>query len=262
MKEDASPLSQLLDDSGLDEFEAALLVAEVLSDGVDKARARTEVAGLAQDFGAGAERSGEALCQFMASQGFVGAVDDYHGLATSCVDQVLQRHSGIPITLAVIYLKVASILGMEASGINYPGRFLVEVAGQLIDPFRGATTDRSACERPLREAGYTGSLDEAFRSTSVRDVALRMLNNARGVLDAAGRWSDALELLDHQQLLAPDEVELCFERARLWAGAGSLDMAREVLETARARFSDPRTLSAIDERLTSFPASNSGPVLN
>ena len=41
MIEDASPLSQLLDDSGLDEFEAALLVAEVLSDGVDKARART-----------------------------------------------------------------------------------------------------------------------------------------------------------------------------------------------------------------------------
>ena len=259
---DTSPLGRLLDDPGLDEFEAALLVAEVLSEQVDKARARTEVAALAQDFGAGAERSGEALCQFMVQQGFLGAVDDYFNLANSCVDQVLQRHSGIPITLAVIYLKVARIVGIQGSGINYPGHFLIDIAGQLIDPFRGSVTDRSACEQPLREAGYDGSLDEAFRTTSARDVVLRMLNNARGVLDAAGRWSDALELLDHQQLLAPDEVELCFERARLWAGAGSLDMAREVLEAARTRFSDPHVHNAIDERLADFPVSNSGPVLN
>lgn len=259
---DASPLGRLLDDPALDEFEAALLVAEVLSVGVDKEKARSEVAALAQNFGTGEARSGESLCQFMAHQGFVGAVDDYYALATSCVDQVLERRSGIPITLAVIYLKVAHILGIQGSGINYPGHFLVDIAGQLIDPYRGALTDRPACERLLLEAGYAGPLADAFRATTARDIALRMLNNARGVFDAAGRWADALELLDHQQLLAPDEVELCFERARLWVGAGSLDMAREVLEAARLKFTDPRTRRAIDERLADFPRSDSGPVLN
>ena len=71
---DASPLGRLLDDPALDEFEAALLVAEVLSDRVDKAKARSGVAALAQSFGAGEERSGESLCRFMSHQGFVGAV--------------------------------------------------------------------------------------------------------------------------------------------------------------------------------------------
>jgi regulator of sirC expression with transglutaminase-like and TPR domain len=259
---DASPFGRLLDDPTLDEFEAALLVAEVLSDGVDKEKARTEVAALAQNFGTSEARSGESLCEFMAHQGFVGAVDDYYGLATSCVDQVLERRTGIPITLAVVYLKVARILGMQGSGINYPGRFLVDIAGQLIDPYRGALTDRPSCERLLQEAGYTGSLADAFRVTTARDIALRMLNNARGIFNAAGRWADALELLDHQQLLAPDEVELCFERARLWAAAGSVDMAREVLEAARKRFSNPHTQRAIDERLAEFPTSDSDPVLN
>jgi regulator of sirC expression with transglutaminase-like and TPR domain len=258
----ASPLERLLADPSLDEFEAALLVAEVLSAEVDQEKARREVAALARNFGASEARSGESLCQFMAHQGFVGAVDDYYELANSCVDQVLERRTGIPITLAVIYLKVARILGIQGSGINYPGHFLVDIAGQLIDPFRAALTDRPACERWLQEAGYAGSLADAFRATTARDVALRMLNNARGVFDAAGRWVDALELLDHQQLLAPDEVELCFERARLWVVAGSLDMAREVLEAARLRFSDPNIQHAIDERLAEFPESNSGPVLN
>ena len=259
---DASPFGPLLDDPALDEFEAALLVAEVLSDGVDKEKARTEVAALAQNFGTSEARSGESLCEFMAHQGFVGAVDDYYGLATSCIDQVLERRKGIPITLAVVYLKVARILGIQGSGINYPGHFLVDIAGQLIDPYRGAPTDRSSCERLLREAGYAGSLADAFRTATARDIVLRMLNNARGIFDAAGRWADALELLDHQQLLAPNEVELCFERARLWVGAGSVDMAREVLKAARQRFSDPRTQRAIDEWLADVPASDSGPVLN
>ena len=44
--------------------------------------------------------------------GFTDNTDDYYDVDNSFIDQVLRRRKGIPITLSVLYIVVASRLGL------------------------------------------------------------------------------------------------------------------------------------------------------
>jgi regulator of sirC expression with transglutaminase-like and TPR domain len=57
--------------------------------------------------------------------GFRGNDSEYYDPRNSCLDEVLARRMGIPITLAVVYIEVARRLGRPVFGIGLPGHFLV-----------------------------------------------------------------------------------------------------------------------------------------
>ena len=74
--------------------------------------------------------------------GFKGNEKEYYDPDNSCINRVLQRHSGIPITLGLVYMAVAQRLGLQLHGLNLPGHFMVGnnlegVTNLLIDPFDG-----------------------------------------------------------------------------------------------------------------------------
>ena len=56
---------------------------------------------------------------------FVGNRDKYEDPRNSCLNEVLDRRTGIPITLSVVYMEVARRAGLQVDGINFPGHFLV-----------------------------------------------------------------------------------------------------------------------------------------
>src|SRR5262245_36091198 len=56
---------------------------------------------------------------------FVGNDVQYEDPRNSCLNEVLDRRTGIPITLALIYMEVARRAGVHVEGINFPGHFLV-----------------------------------------------------------------------------------------------------------------------------------------
>ena len=56
---------------------------------------------------------------------FVGNDTRYEDPRNSCLNQVLDRRTGIPITLALLYMEVARRAGVHAEGINFPGHFLL-----------------------------------------------------------------------------------------------------------------------------------------
>ena len=56
---------------------------------------------------------------------FVGNRDRYEDPRNSCLNEVLDRRTGIPITLSLVYMEVARRAGLQVDGINFPGHFLV-----------------------------------------------------------------------------------------------------------------------------------------
>src|SRR5690606_37932976 len=99
----------------------------------------------------------------------------------SYINRVIERRTGIPITLSVIYLLIARRLDLPISGVAVPGHFLVRYDGPRetlwIDPFNeGALLDREDCEELLRSMGVP-VLDEYLRPCSTRQIIARMLNN-------------------------------------------------------------------------------------
>lgn len=56
---------------------------------------------------------------------FVGNDLQYEDPRNSFLNEVLDRRTGIPITLALLYMEVARRAGVRVEGVNFPGHFLL-----------------------------------------------------------------------------------------------------------------------------------------
>jgi len=127
-------------------------------------------------------------------EGFTGNQRYYDDFRNSCLNVVIERRLGIPITLALVYMEIARRSGLVVHGVGFPGHFLMRVpdgrradgSGDLIlDPFGGgAEIDPPACRALLaRQTGFesaAGPLDPALlRPCSARHMLARMLNNLK-----------------------------------------------------------------------------------
>jgi regulator of sirC expression with transglutaminase-like and TPR domain len=149
----------------------------------------------------------EFLCE---EEGFRGNTTDYYDPRNSCLNDVLDRHLGIPITLSVVFMEVGRRVGLHIRGVGLPGHFVVraDVGPEpvLLDPFDGGAvlTHERAAEVVARAVGRSMPLtEEHFAPVGKRQVVTRMLLNLRGIYCARGEWSKALTVVEH--LLVVDE---------------------------------------------------------
>ena len=125
-------------------------------------------------------------------QGFVGNRDRYDDPRNSFLNEVLERRTGIPITLAVVYLEVARRAGLRVSGVNFPGHFLLRASEDIrrpegsdfviIDPFHGgALLSEVDCRELLRQhVGDEAAFDRSLLEPATRhQIIVRMLVNLK-----------------------------------------------------------------------------------
>src|SRR5438309_117199 len=82
------------------------------------------------------------LCRYLFHEmGFRGNVRDYYDSRNSYLNQVLDRRTGIPITLSLVAMAIGRRAGLEVVGVGLPGHFVAKAVadGQevLFDPFHG-----------------------------------------------------------------------------------------------------------------------------
>jgi regulator of sirC expression with transglutaminase-like and TPR domain len=120
--------------------------------------------------------------------GFSGNREHYDDPRNSFLNEVLDRRTGIPISLAVIYLEVARRAGLRIEGVNFPGHFLVRLpAGTdgddlIVDPFHsGALLSEVDCRQLLRQhVGDDAAFDHALLATATRQqIVVRILVNLK-----------------------------------------------------------------------------------
>lgn len=125
-------------------------------------------------------------------QGFAGNRAHYDDPRNSFLNEVLERRTGIPITLAVVYLEVARRAGLRVSGVNFPGHFLLRVSDNaprqggadfvIIDPFHGgALLSEGDCRELLRQhVGDEAAFDRALLEPATKhQIIVRMLVNLK-----------------------------------------------------------------------------------
>ncbi|RZI62428.1 MAG: transglutaminase [Rubrivivax sp.] len=157
---------------------------------------------------------------FHGELGFAGNVNDYYAVGNSYLHQVLATRRGIPISLAIIYMELASHVGLRVKGVSFPGHFLMKLSlpqGEVVlDPFSGRSLGRGELDEflsPWRErAGLMPeepmSLDAFLGTAPPRQILARMLRNLKQIhMDQA----DLPRLLAVQRklvaLLPGDRVE-------------------------------------------------------
>lgn len=208
--------AQLSDDAPDAELDAACLVSQALSPELDVAGITTQIARLTADC-----TSPDQPWRYLRELGFQGNGGDT-ALTGSALNDVLARRSGLPIALGVLLIHLARAQGHETWGVNFPGHFLVRVASTLIDPYEMTMISEAECLSRLAPAERRG----AFARAPARLVALRMLNNLKYQYAATAHWSRALDMLDFQLALSPDDSSLLLERGDFWLRMGAVDAAR------------------------------------
>ncbi|HVL85487.1 MAG TPA: transglutaminase-like domain-containing protein [Pseudonocardia sp.] len=142
-------------------------------------------------------------------EGFAGNTADYYDPRNSLLPHVLERRTGIPISLAVVTIEVGRRAGVTLEPVGMPGHFLVREPGadRHLDVFGGGRLlDRSGCEQLFR--GATGAGREVpfgahlLAPASTRGVLTRMLENLRGIYRARRRPAD-LEWVLRMRLALP-----------------------------------------------------------
>ena len=70
--------------------------------------------------------------------GFEGDSDDYYNPRNNFLNIVIDKRSGIPITLSIIYIEIARNIDLDLRPVGFPGHFLVKYSEEMVlDPFNG-----------------------------------------------------------------------------------------------------------------------------
>lgn len=114
---------------------------------------------------------------------------DYYNPANNYLNIVLERKTGIPITLSIIYMRIASKLDFTLFPVNFPAHFLVKYilddqsAEIIIDPFNMGRIMDDYSLKELLERSYSRhnmALTRALLSNATASqVVIRLLNNLK-----------------------------------------------------------------------------------
>jgi regulator of sirC expression with transglutaminase-like and TPR domain len=133
--------------------------------------------------------------------GFRGNRIDYNDPRNSCVNYVLDRRMGIPITLGVVYIELARRLARPVVGIGLPGHFIVQYDdgefSTYIDPFHGGRL-LGAGESLEIAREHTGVNADATALAPVGTcyIVVRMLNNLRSAYFRGQQFDKMIAVTD------------------------------------------------------------------
>ena len=182
-----------------------------------------------------------ALNEFIFDElGFRGNADEYYDPRNSYLNEVIDRRTGIPITLSILYMELGRRVGLPLEGVSFPGHFLVRVrvrGGMLVlDPFAGGVPQseadlRSRLARVIPEGvapeGTVAELplDQFLEPASKRQILTRVLRNLKAIYRKTDHPQRLLEVLNRMLILSPEasaelrERGYVYERLECWQPA-------------------------------------------
>ena len=168
--------------------------------------------------------------------GYRGNRDQYFDPKNSFLNDVIDRRTGIPITLSVLYLEVARRIGLQLRGVGFPGHFLVKYLDQdqeiVIDPFNGGDIKTPDSLRQFLNGLYGSTVpwtDRLLEAVTKRQILRRMLNNLKFIYLKQRDYVKALTALDRMMIAEPNLPEDLRER-------GAVYQALEYFPQAKADF--------------------------
>jgi regulator of sirC expression with transglutaminase-like and TPR domain len=172
---------------------------------------------------------------------FVGNRDRYEDPRNSCLNEVLERRTGIPITLSLVYLEAGRRAGLRIEGVNFPGHFLVRVADDaggarrlIIDPFHGgARLSEHDCRRLLQKhVGTEVAFSRSLLAPATRiEIIVRMLLNLKRLYVHMRSFPQARDVTELLIAVTPSAVNELRDRGLLAFHLNDVTSALRDLQT-------------------------------
>lgn len=193
--------------------------------------------------------------------GFIGNQDNYYDPWNSYLNQVIERRTGIPITLSIVYLEIAKRIDFPMVGIGMPGHFLIrpdfEAAGIYVDAFnQGEVLFSEDCQARLSQI-YNQPVQlkpEFLKAVSSRQILARMLTNLKIIYMNLEKFEIAVSIIELILLLFPHTMTEKRDRGILYYQLNRWTEARQDLEDYLQQFPNAQDASVIRQLLARIPS--------
>jgi len=148
---------------------------------------------------------------FFEECGFSGDDDDYYDPGNNFLNLVLDKKTGIPITLSIIYSEIAKNIGLDLQIVGFPGHVIVKYKEEInLDPFyRGKLLTIEDLEEILERNFGEGVefVPEYLNEATTEQLLTRLLRNLKNAYTQSYAYDSAMKCTDMILGMQPESPE-------------------------------------------------------
>lgn len=143
--------------------------------------------------------------------GFSGDDNDYFNPKNNFLNEVIDKKSGLPITVSILYVEIAKFIGLDLKIVGFPSHILVKYNEEMIlDPFYdGRLLDIDDLQEIL-DTNFDGQLEfqpEFLDEIDSEQILLRMARNLKNSYTQSFVYEKALLCTDMVLSIEPESPE-------------------------------------------------------
>ena len=143
--------------------------------------------------------------------GFSGDDNDYYNPKHNFLNEVIDKKSGLPITISILYVEVAKFIGLDLKIVGFPSHILVKYNEEMIlDPFHdGILLDRDDLQGIL-DTNFNEQLKfqpKFLDEIESEQILLRMTRNLKNSYVQSFVYDKALRCTNMVLAIEPDSPE-------------------------------------------------------
>lgn len=143
--------------------------------------------------------------------GFHGDVDDYYNPKNNFLNYVIDKKTGIPITLSILYSELGKHIGMDLRIIGFPSHVIVEGGEELIlDPFNSGkhlSVDDLLEILNLNFGEEVELVPEYLNEITTEEILIRILRNLKSSYKDSYSYNQSLRCNMMILAINPDSTE-------------------------------------------------------
>lgn len=114
--------------------------------------------------------------------GLHGEQDDYYNPKNNFLNEVIDKKSGLPITISILYVEIAKYLGLDIQIVGFPSHVIVKYKDFIIDPFHGGRILQIEDLQQILDVNFGGELDfspDFLNAISQQKILIRIVRNLK-----------------------------------------------------------------------------------
>ena len=143
--------------------------------------------------------------------GFQGDDEDYYNPKNNFLNEVIDKKSGLPITISILYVEIAKFVGLDLKIVGFPGHVLVKYNEEMIlDPFNDGDLLGVDDLQEILDTNFGGQLDfepEFLDEITPEQVLVRMARNLKNSYVQSFVYDKALRCVDMVLAIEPESPE-------------------------------------------------------
>ena len=143
--------------------------------------------------------------------GYTGDDDDYYNPKNNFLNEVIDKKTGLPITISILYVEVAKYIGLDLKIVGFPSHILVKYNEEMIlDPFYdGRLLDIDDLQEIL-DTNYGGEIEfkpEFLDEITSEQILLRLTRNLKNSYVQSFVYDKALRCVNMVLAIEPESPD-------------------------------------------------------